>query len=80
MGMLKLNMLDTISQRKGFGMAAVHPTEPCQPLDRQHIDGQSAVHCNLGEYSGQRKPMLDLLGRQDIADSASFMEAWKCLT
>ena len=43
MGMSKLNMLDTISQRKGFGMAAEHPTEPCQPLDRQHMDGQSLV-------------------------------------
>ena len=39
-----------------------------------------ALHYNLGECSGQRKPRLDLLGRQDIADSASFMEAWKCLT
>ena len=34
-----------------------------------------ALHSKLGENSGQRKPILDLLGHQDITDSASFYES-----
>ena len=34
-----------------------------------------ALHSILGGNSGQRKPILDLLGYQDITDSASFYES-----
>ena len=34
-----------------------------------------ALHSILGEHSGQRKPILDPLGQQDITDSASFYDS-----
>ena len=38
-----------------------------------------SLHSNLGECAGQRKPILDLPGHQDISDSANLMKAWNGL-